>query len=322
MRARAIALRDAPCPPTGQPNNSVQIAAGVGLAEIPTTNVGFVRDGPTSAEQVLLRNRLRVNMVAVEGEIDVRAIGRVSFAYLEGDAQNSVDVPAGAAGSARGFPYTARSPSGSTGIAGNVPVRATTEVNVREFSGGYRHHIIGPNANHFNMIRAPLSTDSKPAPIIIAYGGIDVVHRERDHRGMVSITTPVIATQTLDQRVKEFEIGLTAGIRTAIPFGSGARLTLGGEVGAYHYGYDLRALETVSQNFGPLNDRAFTTPIEDSKSGIGFRGTANAELAIEIGSGFEFFLAGTASHSSHRAQVINPPNGDFVLAGGTTLLDT
>lgn len=34
------------------------------------------------------------------------------------------------------------------------------------------------------------------------------------------------------------------------------------------------------------------------------------------------FVSGRASYLSDRAQVINPFSGDFILAGGTTFLDT
>jgi hypothetical protein len=93
-------------------------------------------------------------------------------------------------------------------------------------------------------------------------------------------------------------------------------------VGAYLYDFDLSSVETNAQNFGPAADRAFTSTIEDSESGVGYRGRAFAELAFDVSRSLEIFVGGSANYSSHRAQVVNPFSGDFVLAGGTTFLDT
>ncbi len=308
-RVGAIGRR--PCPPGDASYNTVQIAGGYGDSSIPRGNYGFLRDGPVPTPEVpALRSERRNPGLAVDAVTVFRGIGRFNLGFREGDSRNSADFALGPVGTARGFPYTDNSPSGSTGIAGNIPMAVTSEVDVQEYSGGYRIEL-----------GQLIGRDGPPGPVQ-AHVGVTINYRERDHRGMVSIVTPVIANQSLDQRIDELEIGFVAGARAVVPLGTSARFTLGGEIGVFAYDFDLESLETVSQNFGPLNDRAFTTRITDDKKGIGYGGDAFAEFAVNLTPSLEAFAMGDASFFSDRGQLVNPPNGDFVLNGGSTFLRT
>lgn len=338
LRERMGALHRLPCPPpprAPEPVNRVgavglSLGAGYGEAAIPRANYGFVRDGPAGStpEVPAEQSERRSPVFVFEGAARFRGIGILTLGYREGDASNRIDIPAGPVGTARGFPYTATSPSGSAGIAGNVPLLVTTEVSVREFSGGFRTNLFGLDDDLWQEARAEEQATRNDPSLRGPTGGVnvsvgaDVIYRERDHAGTVSITTPVIATQTLDQRINEVEIALVGGVSTMIPVGTGARVTIGAEIAAYYYDFDLRSLETVTQNFGPVADRAFETLIRDSVNGVGYRGEISAELAVDVALQFQFFLNGTARLHSDRAQLRNPPNGDFVFSGGTSLVGT
>jgi hypothetical protein len=231
------------------------------------------------------------------------------------DGRSSVDLPAGEVGTAQGFPYSAESPGGSTGIAGRVPLSAAEESAFKEFRGGIRRSAF-PHA--------------KPKDPFDIYYGVEGVIRDRDHRGEVSITTPVIANQLLEQDVDERELHLLVGAKAEVPLGNIARFLIGAEASVYYYDFDLKSLETIEQNFGPLDDRSYTRLIEDSRSGVGYSGTIRGQLILDLGarpvdgshSRAQLFVAGQASFLSDRAQILNPPNGDFVQAGGTSGLVT
>ncbi|WP_260580570.1 hypothetical protein [Sphingopyxis sp. PET50] len=299
---------------------SVEVAAGAGQAGIPGTNYGFVRDGPVPApETAALTGQQHLPMIVIDGAAIFQGIGRFSLRYAEGDAENSVDRPAGPAGTARGFPYTAESPSGSTGIAGNVPLRVASEVAAQEFRAGFRHSVLPP-ARPFD--RAGSAFD--------LYVGVEGVVRDRDHRGEVSITTPVIASQLIEQDVDERELHLLLGGQAVLPIGPAARFVIGAEATGYLYDFDFDSLETVDQNFGAAADRHFTRRIEDGKSGAGYGGTIRGELTLDLGARpvdaghrrAELFVAAQGSYFSDRAQLRNPTSGDFVLVGGTSGLGT
>lgn len=296
--------------------NSVFVSVGVGETEIPGTNYGFVRDGAVPTPEVAaLTGQQRFPTIVVRGGAVFDDLGRFLFQYSEGDASNGVDLPAGETGTAQGFPYSAESPSGSSGISGRVPVTVASDVAVQEFRAGFR--------------RSAFPGFKAKDPFDIFYG-IEGAIRDRDHRGEVSITTPVIASQQLDQDVDERELHLLLGAEAEVPLGDRARFLIGAEVSGYYYDFDLKSLETVSQNFGPVADRDFTTLIEDSESGVGYSGMIRGQFILDLGarpadgghSRAQLFVAGQASFLSDRAQILNPPNGDFVQAGGTSGLVT
>ena len=301
--------------------NSVQIAGGFGESAIPPGNYGFVRDGaPGTAPDLPAEvGERRVPLLVIEAGAQFRGIGRFNLGYREGDAGNRTEIPQSTTGGARGYAHTDNAPSDSTGIGGNVPLSVDTDVRVWELDAGYRipmAYIFGGGA----------AAGSGVSP----YFGITAAWRDREHVGIVSITTPVIATQTLEQDVDELEIAALVGADAVVPVGTRARFTLGGEVGAYLYDFDLDSLETNVQNFGPVADRDFAIAIEDGESDVGLMGAFRAEFSIDISGGpvdgrtsrVELFAGGGGRFVSDRAQVVNPFSGDFVLSGGTTFLDT
>ena len=320
----------------------MQIAGGFGESVIPRGNYGFERDGApvTTPERPAAFSERSIPMLAVEAGAQFHGIGRFDLGYRKGDASNRTEIPLSTTGGARGYPYTDNAPSGSTGIGGNVPLSVDTDVRVWELEAGYRlpmAYIFRGGATAGSGVSLGWSgssisttTNATAGSGVSPYFGITAAYRDREHIGIVSITTPVIATQTLEQDVDELEIAALVGADAVIPLGTGARFTLGGEVGAYLYDFDLGSLETNNQNFGPAADRDFAIAIEDSENGVGFTGAIRAELSIDVSggpgggrtTGVELFAGGGARFLSDRAQVVNPFSGDFVLGGGTTFLDT
>ncbi|MEQ1688214.1 MAG: hypothetical protein ABL874_06550 [Sphingopyxis sp.] len=192
-----------PCPPGATvSHNSIQIAGGYGEMGIPRGNYGFRRDGPfgTAPELPALLSVPRVPVLVIEGAATFQGIGRFNLGYREGDGRNFVDLPTGPAGTARGFPYTALSPSGSTGITGNVPVRIDNFVEVQEFSAGLHIPISYGIQDKLTpgVIHDGGSTMWAPSTRLGLFFNTFIVFRDRNHGNVVSITTPVIATQTLD----------------------------------------------------------------------------------------------------------------------------
>ncbi|WP_156878312.1 hypothetical protein [Sphingopyxis sp. QXT-31] len=299
----------------GRIGNSVLVSVGLGEMEIPATNYGFVRDGPVPTPEVAaLTGQQRFPAIFVEGIASFATVGDLVLRYSEGDARSSVDLPAGEVGTARGFPYSAESPGGSTGIAGRVPLSAAEESTFKDFGGGVRRSAF-PHA--------------KPKDPFDIFYGIEGVIRDRDHVGEVSITTPVIANQLLEQDVDERELHVLAGAKAEVPLGNIARFLIGAEASVYYYDFDLKSLETIDQNFGPLDDRSYTRSVEDGRTGVGYTGTIRGQIILNLGepktdgsARAELFLAARAAYSSDRAQILNPPNGDFVQAGGTSGLVT
>lgn len=282
---------------------------GYGSTGVPRTNYGFVSDGPIPApERPAAYSVPRIGGLAVGGGLDLGGLGSFHFDYAEGSARTRAEVPASTSGGRRGYPYTAISPSGSTGIGGNVPLDVDTEAAVESYRAAWR----------FQFGSEPPEEWLKP--MIRPTAGIDVAYRDRDHLGITSITTPVIATQRLDQDVDELEIGIVAGLLADVPLGRGVRLELSAEAGAYYYDFDLRSVETNSQNFGPAADRAFAIAIDDSISGIGFRAGAATTFAIDLSDRMALLARGEADYSSARAQVSNPVSGTAVLSGAAASL--
>ena len=319
FRERLGTLRERRCARVS--HNSVQIAGGFGESAIPPGNYGFVRDGaPGTAPDLPAEvGERRVPLLVIEAGAQFRGIGHFNLGYREGDAGNRTEIPQSTTGGARGYAHTDNAPSDSTGIGGNVPLSVDTDVRVWELDAGYRipmAYIFGGGA----------AAGSGVSP----YFGITAAWRDREHVGIVSITTPVIATQTLEQDVDELEITALVGAEAVVPVGTRARFTLGGEVGAYLYYFDLDSLETNIQNFGPVADRDFTIAIEDGENDVGLTGAFRAEFSIDISGGpvdgrtsrVELFAGGGGRFVSDRAQVVNPSSGDFVLGGGTTFLAT
>jgi len=333
-RARLAAARALPCPPRGvdadrrvglniggdQParrrSADVSAALSVGYAstQIPVANYGFVADGPPpSPERPAAYSEERPAGFAIEGRLETGRFGSFGLAYARADASNRTEIEAGAAGSRRGYPYSAITLGGSTGISGNVPIEVDTEMQVESYRADWNFRFgADPPAEALEALRTRLN----------ATVGASITYRDRDHLGITSITTPVIATQRLEQEVGELELGLSVGVEAVVPIGAEARLTLGAQAGAYYYDYKLDSLETNTQNFGPAGDRAFTTALDRSVSDIGYRGDAFAELSVDLGPRAELFAIGQAGAFSDRAQVRNPPNGTFVQQGGTSDIGT
>lgn len=303
-----------PEPPARAPVISVQIDLGYGVSTLPLVNYAFMRDGPAPAPDVPAAYSVRrPDVIAVEASLETRNLGTFSLGYAQGDASNHTEIAASTTGGARGYPYSAISPSGSTGLGGNVPMEVDTEEQVDEYRMNWSMRFgAEPPAEVLEALRTRLN----------ATVGVTATYRQRDHLGITSITTPVIATQRLEQDVKELEIGVSAGLEAVVPLSAGARLRLGAQAGAYYFDYDLRSVERNTQNFGPLADRDFTTRLQDSVGDIGYHGDAITELSIDLGARLELFARGRASYDSDRAQILNPFSGTAVQNGETTRLGT
>jgi hypothetical protein len=301
----------------------LHFGVGYGESGAPRANYGFVRDGPpgTAPDLPAAYSEERIPMLTVVAGGEFRGIGRFELSYGEGDADNHVDIAQGAAGTARGAPYTATSPGGSTGVGGNVALEVTTETRVQQVSGTYGYYDIGEfSLNPFDVPGTSTRRVTLAPDLSIGLGfGVDLL--EREHDGETQIHIPVEFSQVIHQRLNEHMFRAFGGLDAAFPLGSGAHFRTEVQVGGYYFDTDLVSEESVRQNFGPTADRAFTTTLEDSDSGVGFRVDAGAELGFGLGGAVEAFLAGSATYFSHRAQVVNPSSGDFVLDGGTTFLD-
>ena len=290
------------------------LEGGFGSMQIPRTNYGFVADGPIPAPEVpAARSVRRPDGIAIGASLDTGRFGTFTIDYAHAEASNGVEIAAGPAGARRGYPHTALSPSGSAGLSGNVPIEVEIDQAVDMYRFGYSAHFgADPPAERLEEMRARLRAEA----------GLTISYRDRDHLGVTSITTPVIATQTLEQEVTEWEIGVFAGVEAIVPLNTDIRMTLGARAGLDYYDFDLRSVETNEQNFGPDADRAYSRSLEDSVSGISYHGDAFAELSADLGSRLEIFARARVHYSSDRARILNPVNGTFVQNGGTTSLGT
>ena len=293
----------------------------VGETEVPETNYGFLSNGPVGEgnDQAAGFSEERVETFGFGLGASLPRIGEFSLGYSEGSADGRFDIPVLPGGGASGIVNTDESPSTSTGVTGNFGLRGTTEVSVKSFEGGYRYSFFDlPSEGRAAEPRVRL------APFV----GVTGAYRERDHQARLDIATTlssgflVQVSQQLDQEVVETEFGVLIGFDAAALLINDVRFDLRVEAGAYHFDYDLRSLETRTQNIGPASDQSFTNLIEDGESGIGYSGSVQVGLGVAVDRQIELFLAGRASYFSDRAQVINPFSGDFVQDGGTTFLGT
>lgn len=290
------------------------LEGGFGSMQIPTTNYGFVADGPPpEPERPAQHSVERPGGFWIRAEWETGRFGAFSLSYAQADASNHIEIDAGAAGTRRGWPFTAISLSGSTGLSGNVQLDVDTEVEVETYRANWSMRFGGePSAEVLDTLRARLNGTA----------GVSISYRDREHLGILSITTPVIATQTLEQDVGELEIGVNVGLEAVVPFSADVRLRLGAGAGLDYHDYDLRSVARESQNFGNAADRDRTTELRDSIGDIGYHGDAIAAIEVDLGPSAIMFLSGEAAYFSDRAQVLNPPNGTFVQNGGTTALGT
>jgi hypothetical protein len=240
--------------------------------------------------------------------------------------------------------------SGSTGVAARLGVGVDTVASLDEFFGSARFNLYGfGNDRAWARAEARSSVysanDVTMAPTRVprretrlsgrVTAELFALHRDSDYLGTVSIAgttgagTPVSVVQDLDQEVRQVEAGLNIGVEATISLSGSVWLAVGGQVGGYYFDYDGRSTENRVQNVGPTVDRAYTLTLDDDRNGIGYSGTARAELGFDLvrggqpgGRALELFVAGEAGYFSHRAQVRNPFSGDTVLNGGTTNLGT
>lgn len=294
------------------PRITLEASGGIGGTRLPQSNFGFVRDSSSAVENPALRGPRSISLLTLATAAYFAGLGRLDLTYAEGDARRTADLPAGPTGSARGFPYTARSPSGSTGVAGNVPLRAETGAEVQQFGGAFRIELVG-----IGRVIEQQGIDRRPRASV--HAGATVSHREQEHRSLLSITTPVVATQALDQRIKELSFGPLIGASVSIPLGDGLRLNAGGDAALIAYDFDLRSTEAVTQNFGPAADRDFTTRIADEEKGVSYAVNGYFEMALSIDPDqqLEAFAGARASYGA-SARLINPFSGDAVLGGETS----
>ena len=301
--------------------DSVHMSASYGESAIPRANYGFVRDGPvgTAPERPAAFSEYRVPMLGIEVGGAFGGIHRFRLGYREGDASKSTVVEPSVTGGAQGVVGTDNAPSGSTGVSANEGLAATTEVSVEELYGGVDIPLLrlAPgNASDAQFARSGAT--------ILA--GLDFIHRDRDHDGSVILSGVTGGgfefhlNQLLEQHLHEFEAHGSLAAEFVQPLGSDARATFGARGGLYYFDFELESVEDRTQNFGPASDQAYTVTLGDGRDGIGFRGEAFAELAIELSPTLELFGSGAARYYSHRARLQNPSSGDFVLEGGTTFL--
>lgn len=300
-------------------------AALAGEHEFPRANYGFRRDGSGGAELPAGFSAERIPMVGGEAGISLSGLAYFRFAYLTGDASTSFSVPTLGGGGASGIVNTRPAPSTSTGVTGDFGLVGGTDTSVDIFSVEARHYFYGDS---------PLDTGgsadeaSEGGLRIDPYLGLAGQYRDRNHDAQLEIAGTTgggfnfNVLQLLDQQVEELEISALLGVVATVPFGPGARFTVGAEARVTYFDFDLSSLETRTQNIGPTSDQSFTNLIEDGESGIGYAGIVSGRLGIDLARRVELFLAGQASYQSDRAQVNNPFSGTFVQNGGTTFLGT
>lgn len=299
---------------------------GVGQTETPPANYGVRRDGAagTSPDVPAAYSTERADTFGFGFGVDIGGIA-VSLGYAEGDARNRTEIAPSTTGGGQGTVNTALSPGGSTGGFANRGLTVDTNTEVKEFSGSVRFDmwtIAGDR--EFSPVQGPLRNPRLSAEM---FGELFINYRERDHFGEVNIPgvpagTPPVINQVIENDVDETEIGAALGVETRVPLGSNAQFTFGVDLGLYYFDHGVDTLQTNVQLVGGPQDLAFTLTQQDSESGIGVRGDASAELAFAVSSALELFARGGVSFTSDRAQVVNPFSGNFVLAGGTTFLDS
>ena len=329
-RRRLAVAKTLRCPP-GTPRDlrvGFLFGGGYGESEIPRVNYGFNRDGPAGTEEqpAGFSERTVPGLMFVAGAQFPR-IGHFTIGYREGDASNRTDIGPSTNGGAQGVVGTTELPGGNTGVTANLGVSVVSSVSFHEYDAGYRY-VFGDGDDQAALDQGQVA--------LSGLAGIDVRYRERDHEAEVSITRttppPISVVQTLDQRVDELEVAAVVGAEAVIPLGTRARFTLGGEIGGYLYDYDLRSTETrVQPGIGPVADQDYTLRIDDDEGGVAYSAEIRGEFVIDVSGrpidgqhrgGVELFAGGGGRFLSDRAQVVNPFSGDFVLAGGTTFLDT
>ncbi|MGP1354520.1 MAG: hypothetical protein ACTS1Z_14485 [Parasphingopyxis sp.] len=277
----------------------------VGESGVPQTGIGFRREGaPGQAPEGF--------GAAIDSVLRFRAQGRVRsdglevfFGYSDGDGETSALIPGGG-GIDSGTVYGDLSPGGSSGIATPFGLDAQTRVEVTEWSVG-------------GAVRVYQWNSGSVAGQV--WGRGSYTHSDRNYFGQANGSGTQNGFtfefgQTREQFVDEdfFELGVGSEVRARLADPLFA--TIMTELGIYVRDSSLESTETNSNNFTGPPDGNFSLNIEDSQSGIGFHGRAEAGLDLHLGSGFSIGIFGDVEYRSDVGAIFNPNSGDQVFSTG------
>lgn len=319
----------------GAPGSRVRIGVGggYGASEIPPANYGFVRNGPAGSapEMPAAFSEENVGTYILEAGVYLRRLGQLSLSYATGEADTVFSVPVLGNGGASGIVNTDEAPSSSTGVTADFGTSGTTSVSFDSFGAEFRFNLVDRVPGRGTLFEGgPDGSGARPGgnDRFRAFAGFGFGYSERDHLGTVRIAGTTgggfqfFVNQDLDQQVTEFTGSLLAGVDYAIALGGGVRANVGVEARVIYFNFDLRALETRTQNIGSPPDQSFQNIIDDEEDGFGYGGTVRVGLEGDLSRAITLFIEGRARYTSDRGQIVNPFSGDFVLNGGTTFLAT
>lgn len=299
-------------PPGGQPADNGFLPGGgyfaprlsFGQAEVPATGIGFRRDGaPGEAPETFAgMTDDRIPFWSAGGEISLSGFFLDLF-YGEGDGAGSFDIP-NESGVDSGVVYGDLSPSGSSGIATPFGLTGMTWVDFRRY--GLRGEVpLGFLQSHPKDVFRPT--------VYAGYTRYDL-----DYRGLaeyVGGAPPAVFefSQERTQEIGESYLDLGLGGRVIAPLGESLLLHLGAHAGGYYRDSELTSIERNTCNFCPADDQDFTIEINESDSGLGFAGGANAALELRLSRSVSLMARGSADYRSRVGAVWNPNSGDQVF---------
>jgi hypothetical protein len=278
---------------------------GYGGADVPSTGIGFRRDGAAGEAPETFAVTTDGNIPMYSGGVAIGLSGFfLDLFYGEGDAQDEFQIP-NESGVDSGVVYGDLSPSGSSGIATPFGLTGWASIDVAEY--GIRGKIPLGFGHPKDVFRP------------FAYGGY--TRYERDYIGFADYTGTsgeftFEFSQDRRQELNESYFDLGLGGKIMAPLGPAVLIHLGARAGGYYRDTGLSSVERNTCNFCPAEDEDFTIQIDESDSGFGFAGGANAALELRLSRSVSLMARGSADYRSKVGAVWNPNSGDQVFFDG------
>ncbi|WP_299321744.1 hypothetical protein [Parasphingopyxis sp.] len=295
---------------SGRDDGGTTVSIGFGLGEVehPSTGIGFQRDGAPGTAPERFATEGSDNFGYSQFEVSVRSPNwYADMIYGDGDSRASSSIP-GNSGVDSGIVYGELSPGGSSGIATPFGLDSEIETDIET---------IGVRGGHTVLSEESLNL------LFRLSAEFSAMFADRDYVSMargsgVSGGTTFSFQQDRVQDVDDFRALL--GIMAQTQFNPRGTFSpwVRGRVGAYYYDTDLDSVENNSSNFGPAADQAFTVTIEDSRSGVGFAGSASAGIDVNVADNFTIGIGGGIDYLSDVGAIFNPNSGDQVFFDGRT----
>lgn len=271
-----------------------------GQTDVPASGIGFRRAGaPGEAPETFAGTTDdRIPSWTAGAEVSLSGFFLDLF-YGEGDSSGGFDI-ANESGVDSGVVYGDLSPSGSSGIATPFGLTGMTWVDFSRY--GLRGEVpLGFLQPHPKDVFRPT--------VYAGYTRYDL-----DYRGLAGFSDALFDfSQDRTQEIGESYFDLGLGGRVLAPLGENVFFHLGAHAGGYYRDSELTSIERNICNFCPAEDQDFTIDIDESNSGFGFAGGANAALELRLSRSVSLMARGSADYRSKVGAVWNPDSGDQVF---------